>query len=199
MQQSRGSQRVGHARRGLARTRGSTQGSSGTSGCTLNGLGDRTFPDPAGGRGPRRKPWPRHKLGARFTAGQRLDPRQTARRTSSSKVARLRPAHFGVKVPWAGDSILGTGPSLCYPPLSCLGCNSCSFPSFTGKIDPPNREGWKKPLERGGFAFYHLLTLNRSQGLLLVLITLPVSIPTRILRLLVLRRVLSPLVIQFQP
>ena len=120
-------------------------------------------------------------------------------RTSSSKVARLRPAHFGVKVPWAGDSILGTGPSLCYPPLSCLGCNSCSFPSFTGKIDPPNREGWKKPLERGGFAFYHLLTLNRSQGLLLVLITLPVSIPTRILRLLVLRRVLSPLVIQFQP
>ena len=85
-----------------------------------------------------------HGVTKESDTAERLD------RTSSSKIARLRPAHFGVKVPWAGDSILGTGPSLCYAPLSCLGCNSCSFPSFTGKIDPPNREGWKKPLEGGG-------------------------------------------------
>ena len=127
------------------------------------------------------------------------DTTEQLNKNSSSKITHLRSAHFAVKVPWTGASILGMGPALCYPPLNCLGCNSCSFPSFTRKIGPTNREGWKNPLERGGFAFYHLLTGNRSRGLLLVLITLPVSIPTRILWLSVLRQVLSPLVIQFQP
>ena len=128
-----------------------------------------------------------------------LDMTEQLNKNSSSKITHLRSAHFPVKVPWTGASILGTEPALCYPPLSCLGCNSCSFPSFTGKMGPTNREGWKKPLERRGFAFYHLLTGNRSRGFLLVLITLPLSIPTRILWLSDLRQVLSPLVIQFQP